>query len=266
MERVDVGDVTVVALVDNVQAYPASAVYPNAGDALRELRHYLDAQGNVVLNFAAFLLIDGDRRILVDTGWGPEHQGKLLEELTAAKVRPEEVDTVVFTHLHGDHTGWNFDRASRTPLFSKARYLVPRADWEHYASQEPPPESFLRDVRPLADAGVLELIEGERALTTSITTVPTPGHTPGHTSVTIASGDARGFILGDVVLSPVDAERPELENSFDWSHDLARATRLRVLDRLEMEGALVGASHLPPPGLGRFVRAARRRYWQPHTG
>jgi len=266
VERVQVGSVTIVALVDNVQSYPATAVYPSAGDLVREFGRYLDGQGNVALNFGAFLVLDGERRILVDTGWGPEYQGKLLEELAAAGIRPDEVDTVVFTHLHGDHTGWNIDRGSGRPLFSRARYLVPKADWEHYAAQQPPPDSFVRDVQPLEGAGCLELIEGERRLTDSVTTVPTPGHTPGHTSVAIVSGGERGFILGDVVLSPIDAERPELENSFDWNHELARATRLQVMDRLEAEGALVGASHLPPPGLGRFVRVEGRRLWQAWGG
>lgn len=265
MERVQVGSVTIIALVDNVQAYPGTAVYPDAGDLLAEFKRYLDGQGNVVLNFGAFLLADGDRRILVDTGWGPEYQGKLLNELGAAGVRPEEVDTVVFTHLHGDHTGWNIDRGSGRPLFPRARYLVPKADWEHYASQDPPPASFVRDVRPLAKAGCVELIEGERVLTSAITTVPTPGHTPGHTSVAIASGGERGFILGDVVLSPIDTERPELRNSFDWNHELARSTRLSVLERLESEQAVVGASHLPPPGVGRFVRVDGKRRWQALT-
>ncbi len=261
MDRTRVGSVEVITLVDNVQAYPGPAVYPGADEALSEFAKYLDANGNVVLNFACFLLIDGDRRILVDTGWGPEQGGKLPDELRAAGIGPETIDTVVFTHLHGDHTGWNFDRATGKPLFANARYLVPRGDWEHYASASPVPESFERDVRPLERAGVLELIEGERALTSSISTVPTPGHTPGHTSLAIVSGGEHGFILGDVVLSPIDTERPELKNGFDWNHDMARETRLRTLERLERENALVGASHLPPPGLGRFVRAEGRRVW-----
>ena len=105
MERRRVGAVEIVALIDMVQSYPATAVYPNAGDALSRFGGYLDADGAVALNFAAFLLIDGDERVLVDTGWGPEYQGKLPEELRAAGVQPDEITQVTFTHLHGDHTG-----------------------------------------------------------------------------------------------------------------------------------------------------------------
>lgn len=272
MQRVSVGSVEVVALVDNVMAYPGTAVYPGAGEKLEQYRHYLDAEGKVALNFGCFLCVDGDVRLLVDTGWGPEYQGRLMDELAAASVEPGSVTHVLFTHLHGDHTGWNLDRASGQPLFPNARYLVPKGDWDHFggedsreaASQRTTPKagSFVRDVEPLEAMGVMELLDGERTLSGALTAVPTPGHTPGHTSLAISSGGERGFILGDVVISPIDAEEPGMRNSFDWDHEIARKTREATVSRLVEEGALVGASHLPAPGLGRFVLAEGRKYWQ----
>jgi glyoxylase-like metal-dependent hydrolase (beta-lactamase superfamily II) len=109
----------------------------------------------------------------------------------------------------------------------------------------------------------MELFEGERQLSSSLTAVPTPGHTPGHTSVAISSGAAKGFILGDVVLSPIDAEEPDFQNSFDWDHEIARTTRLRMLAQLSSDGSIVGGSHLPPPGLGRIVKDGTKSRWQP---
>jgi glyoxylase-like metal-dependent hydrolase (beta-lactamase superfamily II) len=185
-----------------------------------------------------------------------------MDELAAARVDPGSVTHVLFTHLHGDHTGWNLDRASGEPLFPNARYLVPKGDWEHSGAQEPKPESFVRDVEPLAAMGRMELVEGEWSLSRGMTAIPTPGHTPGHTSVAIVSGGERGFILGDVVISPIDAEEPSLANSFDWDNEIARRTREATMERLIEERALVGASHLTAPGLGRFVLAEGRRYWQ----
>jgi glyoxylase-like metal-dependent hydrolase (beta-lactamase superfamily II) len=262
MEKTRVGSVEVIALVDMEAAYPATAVYPKAGDALGAYRDRLDGEGRVKLNFGCFLLLADGRSVLVDAGWGPENGGRLPAEIAAAGLAPDDIDSVVFTHLHSDHTGWNLERTSGRPLFPKARYLVPRKDWEHYAGTASPVASFERDVRPLQALGCLDLIDGERILTPSLTAVATPGHTPGHTSVVIDSGGERGFILGDVVLSSIDAEQPEWENSFDWDATIARATRLAVLERLEREGALVGASHLPAPGLGRFLRAEGRRSWR----
>lgn len=142
MEKSRVGSVEVIALVDLEAAYPATAVYPKAGDALGAYRDRLDGEGRVKLNFGCFLLRADGRGVLVDTGWGPENAGRLP------------------------------------------------------------------------------------------------------------------------VISTIDAEQPEWENSFDWDATIARATRLAVLERLEREGALVGASHLPAPGLGRFQRAEGRRSWR----
>lgn len=259
MQKTSIGSIEMVALVDTIQAYGASGVYPSAGDLSRFAQH-LDAEGRVPLNFASFLLRDGETLLLVDTGWGPEHGGRLLAELAEAGVKPAEVTHVLFTHLHGDHTGWNIDRQSGRPVFSGAKYLVPRKDWDHYSAAGN--DSFERDVRPLEALGCLDLVDGERTLSPGMTAVPTPGHTPGHTSVAVTSGSERGFILGDVVISALDAAEPDLDSVFDWDNGIARETRKRVIDRLVEERALVGASHLPAPGLGRFVRGEGRQWWQ----
>lgn len=263
MQETSIGTVEIVALVDNVMPYGGALVYPHAGEKLNAYKHLLDGNGAVALAFASFLVRDGSSTVLVDTGWGPEYQGKLLDELAAAGVSPAEVDTVIFTHLHGDHTGWNIDRATGKPIFGRARYLAPKADWDHYRAQDPQPGSFVRDMLPLEAEGRLEMVDGEHRLSPSLTAVPTPGHTPGHTSVAILSGGAHGYILGDVVISPIDALEPSFENSFDWDHGIAEKTRRRVMAELAERRALVGASHLPAPGLGRFAAKGAGFEWQP---
>ncbi|RJQ11069.1 MAG: MBL fold metallo-hydrolase [Dehalococcoidia bacterium] len=261
MKRARVGNVEVVALVDCVESYDANSVYVDAVEAIAPLSGYLDSEGRVALNFGCFLLREGGRTILVDTGWGPEHHGLLPDELREAGVGLDEVDTVIFTHLHGDHTAWNLDRATGKPMFPRARYLVPRADWDHYSAAGS--ASFVRDVAPLERLGCLDLIEGERVLMPSITTLPTPGHTPGHTSIAIVSGGERGLILGDVVLSEVDAVLPDLLSTFDEDRELAQRTRRAILQRLLDDGSLVGASHIRAPGLGHFVREGTGTRWRP---
>ncbi len=259
MQKTTIGSIEVTALVDLVRTYPATVVYPEIGDASR-FAAYLDADGGLALGFSCYLLQDGGTTLLVDTGWGPENDGRLLAELAEAGVKPGQVTHVLFTHLHGDHTGWNIDRQSGLPIFANARHLVPQADWDHYGDGKT--DSFERDVRPLLAAGKMDLISGERTISPGLTAIPTPGHTPGHTSVAVSSGDARGFILGDVVISCVDAEEPELETVFDSDRPLAVRTRKATIERLIAERALVGASHLPAPGLGRFVRVNGRQFWQ----
>lgn len=261
MERRRVGNVEIISLIDNLRTFPAAVVYPTAGEALGRFVGYLDGDGGLSLNFASFVVRDGSTTVLVDTGWGPELDGHLLTELAEAGLTPDAIDVVTFTHLHGDHTGWNLDRASGRPLFPRARYLVPKGDWDHYAAQTPPPDSFTRDMLPLQTADKLELIDGEHSISPVLTTLPTPGHTPGHTSLLISSGGERGCILGDVVISMIDAEMPSLETPFDGDQPLAIATRKAVIERLAADGSLVGASHLPVPGFGRFKIEAGASRW-----
>lgn len=265
MQKTNVGSIEVFALVDNVQHYPATAIYPKAD--LAPYGGYLDAEGRVAMNFGCFLVRDGATTLLVDTGWGPEYNGRLLAELAETGTKPGDVTHVMFTHLHGDHTGWNLDRATGRPIFSAAKYLVPQKDWDHYSATEAVPpaksnSSFVRDVVPLEQLGIMQLIEGEHTITPGLTAIPTPGHTPGHTSVVITAGDERGFILGDVVISAIDAEEPTVASVYDWDSGIALETRRATVERLIADGSLVGASHLPSPGLGRFVREGTRQYWQ----
>lgn len=262
MQRVMVGTVEVVALVDMVDSYPADSVYPDAGSALDAYRDLLDASGNVAMSFSSFLLRADGRTILVDTGNGPEAQGQLMEELRQAGIAPGDIDTVVFTHLHGDHTGWNLLRESGGPRFPSARYLVPRGDWEHYGAQNPPPDSFTRDVAPLESLGALQLIDGEHTISPSLVTLHTPGHTPGHMTVIISSEGQEAYVLGDAFLSPVDVAEPDLVTSWDWAAEPVRATRRMLLERVGSSNALVAASHLTTPGLGRFVMTDRRRTFE----
>ncbi len=261
MQRVTVGNVEVVALIDLVQGYGAERVYAETADRLGEFADLLD-EGTVVLNFASFLLRADGRTVLVDTGNGPEAQGRLLDELAAAGVAPDEVDLVIFTHLHGDHTGWNLDRDTGKPRFARARYLVPRDDWEHYRAQTPPPNSFTRDVAPLEQLGALDLIDGEHTISPSLVTLHTPGHTPGHMTVVISSQGQQGYVLGDAFLTPIDVAEPDWVTTWDWSAVPVRETRRMLLSRIEASNALVAASHLPVPGLGHFVRSEGRRTWR----
>jgi glyoxylase-like metal-dependent hydrolase (beta-lactamase superfamily II) len=261
MLKARIGSIEVAALVDTIAGYPAANVYPKAGDALDAYRHFLDPEGKVMLNFGCFLLRDAGTTVLVDTGWGPDQNGRLIDELADAGVMPADINVVLFTHLHGDHTGWNIDRATGKPLFANAHYLVPGGDWAHFSKRDPQPPSLARDIVPLLDAGVMDLIDGEHAITPGITAVPTPGHTPGHTSATVASGGERGYILGDVIISQVDLADPSFANGFDWDDAIARATRERVLGQLS-GSTLIGASHLPTPGLGYFIVEDGRRSWR----
>ena len=264
--RITIGDAVIIALSDAEEAYPAKNVYFEAtAEQLEPYHDLLTTGGEVLLNFGCYAVVADGRTVLVDTGWGPSHQGTLMEELAAAGIAVDSITTVTYTHLHGDHIGWNLvtENGRARPRFPKARYVAPRADWQHYAAQPAPSQLFREQMLPLADLGVLDLVEGEHTLSSSMTLIPTPGHTPGHTSLAITSSGAHGLVLGDVVISRIDIQSPAWKNGFDWDHDIARATRETVLARLEQQQAVVAVSHLPKPGLGRIGRSDGQRVWIP---
>jgi glyoxylase-like metal-dependent hydrolase (beta-lactamase superfamily II) len=237
-------------------------MYPEAGSRREVYRHHLTDDGQASMQVHCFLLRADGRAVLVDTGMGPEAGGALLSELGQAGAGPAEVDFVVFTHLHGDHTGWNFERESGEPRFGAARYLVSRPEWEHCRDATPQSASFRRDVAPLQALGRLDLVEGGHRITPSVSTVATPGHTPGHLCIEIVSRGQRGCILGDLVFTLADVAEPGWRVVFDGDHAAAVRTRLAALERLESQRSLVGATHLPGAGLGHFVSVGGRHTWR----
>ena len=123
-------------------------------------------------------------------------------------------------------------------------------------------EYVATQVVPLKELNIMDLIEDDYKITDELTAVPTPGHTPGHNSIAIASSGERGFILGDVAHSPIQAHHTDWCPAFDIEPGQARKTRHTVLDMLEAEGIIVSAGHFPDPGFGHFVRGESRRMWR----
>ena len=163
--------------------------------------------------------------------------GNLIADMRSKGVEPESVETVIFTHLHFDHVGWSI--ADDKPVFEKARYLVPQADWEFFRSEAQASDNPHVDaqIAPLEGLGVLELVSGEKEITPDLTLVPTPGHTPGHQSVAISSAGELAFILGDVANHPAQVEETEWCAGFDGDPDTARVTRKQIMERLEATAA-----------------------------
>ncbi len=225
------------------------------------------------VHFGCYLLRSQGRMILVDTGLGPSPApffgglaGRLVYALSDAGVHREEIDTVLLTHLHPDHVGWNLTAEGKA-TFPNARYFVQRVDWETFHKPEVQaafPFKFVDEmIAPLESLGVLDLLEGETAITDEITVFPTPGHTAGHMSVLVASGGQKAMILGDALAHPAQVTEPEITFAFDMDPELAIATRKRLLNRLELDSITGVQCHFPHPGFGLVVRLAGRRHWQP---
>ncbi len=202
----------------------------------------------------------GERLVLVDTGVGPADSpaaawapvpGRLPEELALAGIDPDEVDTVVLSHLHEDHFGWSVSPGGE-PRFPNARYVVQARETASLTAGD---SAFDYVVGPLRCAGMLDEVAGDTVLGASpvggaVRVTPTPGHTPGHQSVLVEHAGRQVIITGDVLVHAVQLVDPDLSYRYEGDQDQARRTRRALLDRARGTDALLATSHLRQP----FVR------------
>ncbi|MBM3943100.1 MAG: MBL fold metallo-hydrolase [SAR202 cluster bacterium] len=272
---VRVGNVEITSFSDGYLEFDACNFFPQVTDAQwHPHEEHLTGEGKVRFNLASYVVRTAGRTVLVDTGLGPPTAddapnspwGELLASLAARGVRPQDVDMVVMTHLHRDHVGWNLQKQGSgfSPTFPKARYWMSRKDWEasHRIEVRQRFPNAPSCVWPLESLGLMELMDGEHALTPELTAVPTPGHTPGHMSILVTSQGQKALILGDAAHSPAQVQETDWVSRADMDSNQARDTRRALMERLEREGILVAAGHFPAPGFGKILLLNGRRYWQ----
>ncbi|MCS0639842.1 MBL fold metallo-hydrolase [Streptomyces sp. LP05-1] len=276
-EHLTLGDVDVIRVVEWQQPLlPARSLVPDStGELWQEHREWLapdhwdPAADRAVVALQSWVLRSGGRTILVDTGVGdgrdrPEtpyfHHRKdgFLDRLAEAGIRPEDVDIVVNTHIHGDHVGWNTRDAGGewVPAFPRAQYLIPAADDHHFgpaggyggAGRADDRLMYEDSVAPVHRAGQAVLWEGGHRIDEHLTLEPAPGHTPGSSVLRLASGSDRAVFVGDLIHSPVQLLAPSHNSCFCVDARESAATRRRVLGRAEAERELVFPAHFGGPG------------------
>jgi glyoxylase-like metal-dependent hydrolase (beta-lactamase superfamily II) len=214
------------------------------------------------------LVVDtGEHRILVDTCIGNDKernvpnwshlQTHFLQDLEAAGYAPDTIDTVLCTHLHVDHVGWNtmLVDGQWVPTFPNARYLFARTEWEHWDANDDETVygPVLADsVRPVVEAGLVDLVDMDHRVCPEVCLEPTPGHTPGHVSVHIRSGGAEALITGDCIHHPVQMTRPDWCSSADVDQAQGLQTRETLLQRYVDQDILIIGTHFATPTAGHI--------------
>ena len=232
--------------------------------------HFADERGRLKMSIHALVVETPDRRIVVDTCLGNDKagrriptwnnlQGTFLADLAAAGYPREAIDTVLCTHLHVDHVGWNtmLVDGKWVPTFPRARYLMGRVEFDHWRSQHERDDMaaiFADSVKPVHDAGLVDLVETDHRVSDEISLVPTIGHTPGHVSVLIRSQGEQALITGDFMHHPCQIARPHWSSAADSDPDEARETRERMLGELAGRPVLVIGTHFAGATAGHIVR------------
>jgi glyoxylase-like metal-dependent hydrolase (beta-lactamase superfamily II) len=260
----NVGDFTVTAVSDGPYRGSLDAIIGVERADVERLTGVRNGQP-VWLDVNSFVIRAGGKLMLSDAGSGYSMQptlGRLPEGLRAIGAAPEDIDLILLTHLHSDHSFGLVDRAGR-PQFRKAELVVHETEAAFWLDREVQPgdservrnnsAAQRRVLAPYKDR-IRRVKDGE--VLPGITAVRRPGHTPGHTNWLLESRSERLLIWGDIVhIAAVQVPRLDAALIFDVDPDLARATRRQVFDFVADEGLTVAGAHLPFPGFGRLERS-----------
>jgi len=257
--RFTIGDIEALAVNDGGFAVTPSESPFGIGEPREKvteaLRDALAPTDMMRLPFNVLLMRIGSELVMVDTGCGPTFGavgGRLVANLAAAGVKPEQITAIIITHLHGDHFGGLLD-ANGEVVFKNAGVFMHRVEHDYWASKGD--ETVSRYLKVFD--GKWQLIAGGDKLLGGLEIVETFGHTPGHLAIGIRSGSDYLLHLVDVVHSHVlSFAHPEWVMKFDVQPQVAIATRKRVLEQCAVDRTRVFGAHLPFPALGRVRKAA----------
>ncbi|WP_244463271.1 MBL fold metallo-hydrolase [Acetobacter orleanensis] len=214
-----------------------------------------------------FLIHSAGRIALIDTGCGTYLQssaGKLLQNLQYAGVDPLDIDTVLLTHIHPDHSAGLSDRATGTPFFPNADIVLHEKELAYWSDETlrekiPPEDRTLffdcvhEQIAPYKHK--IRSFSGSENVFPGVTSWPLPGHTPGHSGFLIASEQEKLLIWGDLIHVPeIQVYRPEVTMTFDVNPVEAEKTRKELFEKASHHHFLIAGMHVDFPGFARVVK------------
>jgi glyoxylase-like metal-dependent hydrolase (beta-lactamase superfamily II) len=241
---VKIGEIEILPVIDGTVSLPPRRVY-GMKDVIEGQRGYdiadwephkylLDGDGKVELTQGGYLVLTGDRVVLIDAGiadlgFGPFRGGQMLESLQALGYAPSDVTDVILTHLHADHI-------------------------------EPGPGQPPRERLDVFESR-LETFDGDTTLMPGVDTLAAYGHTPGSTVVVLSSGTSRAMVLGDAVHCAVELLDDDWTRISDIDPELALRTRIALARELEGADIVVAGAHFPGLQMGRVLPGEGVRRW-----
>jgi glyoxylase-like metal-dependent hydrolase (beta-lactamase superfamily II) len=215
-----------------------------------------------------------DGLVLIDCGSGNKEDARFLDiygiENEGANGRtaledalamlghtPDDIAIVIDSHLHFDHGGGNTyrdDTGAVWPTFPRARYVVQRGelDYASHTNERTAASYFPHNFAPIVEAGLFDLVEGEKEIVPGITVLPTPGHVPFHQGVLLESKGERAFFLGDLVPTVAHLPLPWIMG-YDVEPLVTLETKRRTLARALKEEWLLLFEHDATHAWGRIA-------------
>jgi glyoxylase-like metal-dependent hydrolase (beta-lactamase superfamily II) len=213
MHRVTLGDFELSIFSDGTYPLDGGTFFGVVPKVMWSKKAAADERNFITAGLNSLLIRTGKKNVLVETGIGNKlsekmvkvygQPAKLLDNLAAGGVSPEEIDVVINTHLHFDHCGWNTvhrgDQAAAT--FPKAKYYVQEGEWRHAREQH------IRDAisyisanyDPLIESGQMQLLRGDQEIVPGVSVKLFPGHTAHMQAVVVTSGGKTACYISDLI-------------------------------------------------------------------
>ena len=274
VQTTTIGSLTVHAIQAGGQRLDGGAMFGVVPKPLWERRIPADDRNRIPLGMRCLAIEHPSGLVLIDTGAGNKESDKFYEiygienrgadgrtaledGLAAIGARPEDVAVVINTHLHFDHGGGNTFRdagGAVRPSFPNARYVIQRGEYEYatHTNERTAASYFAPNFVPLTQAGVIDLIDGEREILKGISAIASPGHVPFHQSVLVESNGAAALFLGDVVPTAAHLPLPWIMG-YDVEPLVTLESKRRILARAERERWLVVFEHDATVAWGNVV-------------
>jgi glyoxylase-like metal-dependent hydrolase (beta-lactamase superfamily II) len=213
LQTTTLGDFELTAISDGDYYGDGGAFFGVVPKVLWQRKVPADDRNRIRVGLNSVLVRTGKQNVLIETGIGnklPEKQKKiwesgekLLENLHAAGLAPEDIDIVINSHLHFDHCGWNtiYKNGTAVATFPKAKYYAPEGEWKHGSLQlERDRVSYISDnYDPLIRSGQMQLITGEAEIAPGISVAPWPGHTRHMQAIFLRSGGKTACYISDLI-------------------------------------------------------------------
>jgi len=245
----DFGDLELHLLVASRMRFDGGLVFGVVPKVVWERYKPADDRNLVEMACVGLIVRHRGKVILCETGIGAKLDEKRARQvelrepegaLAALKrlgIRPEEVDVVLSTHLHWDHAG-GFTRLGPgggvEVTFPKAKHFVQRREWDFALDSDPRSKAayLADDFVPVADAGLVEFVDGDAEVLPGVELRLTGGHTPGNQVVIFRAGELAAAMTGDLI-----GTKPHLRRAWNSGGDLDVVTALEEKGRLLDEAA-----------------------------
>jgi methylmalonyl-CoA epimerase len=277
--RYALGDLELISLCDGFFHLDGGSIFGTVPKVLWEKKAPADARNRITLAMRP-LVVRGARTMIIDAGlgdkendtfndmYGVERARNLDHTLAEAGLTAEDIDIVLATHLHFDHAGGftRRDAAGRIhPRFPRAQYVARRGEWEDASRPHERNRASYRpdNYVPLADAGVLQLVDDDRTIMPGVRVRRTGGHTMHHQMVIIESGRTSAVFVADLMPTTAHLGEAWIVGYDLYPMDTLAAKKAFVKEAIERE-MLVFFEHDPAIAAGRIEEHDGKRRVTPH--